>query len=464
MKRSLFLLLLAGCAAGPDYHAPKPATPAAWDAGTNTAATVVEWWKTFHDAELDSLITRAVKANHDLRRAEARLAEARALRNGAYWDLGPAVTGAGAWTDKRTSKNARPAAGADLHTVTYDAHFDARWELDVFGGKRRAVEAALAAFRSIEEDRRDVWISVIAEVARNYLDVRGAQQRHVIAQKNIAAQTEAVAIARARFNGGLTSELDVKQAETLLATTQAQVPAIETTRQQATYRLGVLLGQLPESLVAELAATAPLPPVPPTVPVGLPSELLRRRPDVRRAERDLAAATANIGIETAELFPKFSLLGTGGLQSFSAGDWFTYGSRYWSAGPTVTWRVFDFGRIRAQVKAATARQEQALVGYEQTVLGAFADVEGALAAYANERARRQALTEAVASSRRAVELANELYTKGLGNFLNVLDAQRSLFQLEDQLVESDRAVTVNLVALYKALGGGWELAEPVALR
>src|SRR5206468_5680847 len=251
-------------------------------------------------------------------------------------------------------------------------------------------------------------------------------------------------------------ELDVKQAESLLATTQAQLPTIETAVKQSIHRIGVLVGQLPEALNVELAPEAGIPVTPPNVPVGLPSDLLRRRPDVRRAERQLAASNADIGVEVAELFPKFSLLGTGGFQSLSASDWFVPGGKYWSAGPTVTWRLLDFGRIRAQIKAANARQQQVLAAYEKTVLTSFEDVEDALVAYANEQIRYRSLNEAVAANQRSLELANELYTKGLGNFLNVLDAERSLYQTEDQLVDSERAVTANLVALYKALGGGWE--------
>jgi NodT family efflux transporter outer membrane factor (OMF) lipoprotein len=287
--------------------------------------------------------------------------------------------------------------------------------------------------------------------------VRGAQQRLLIASNNITSQAQSIELTRERFKAGLTSELDVRQAEALLATTEATVPTMQTTLRQAVHALGVLLGQPPGALLEELSRTEPIPATPPTVPVGLPSELLRRRPDVRQAERQLAAATADIGVQTAELFPKFSLTGTAGLQSFSASDWFTAGSRYWSAGPTVTWRIFDYGRIHAQIKGANARQEQTLDTYEQTVLTAFQNVEDALVAYANEQTRYQALNDSVIANRRALEIANELYTTGNGDFLSVLDSERSLFAAEDQLVDSQRIVSENLVTLYKALGGGWEI-------
>ena len=452
--------LLAGCAVGPNYQPPKSTAPASWSTAqfggvTNTAAPAIEWWKTFNDPVLNSLISRAITANLDVRIAAGRLREARAIRTGAYWNLGPTITGAASYLDRQTSKNAQTGA-PKLHTDLYDAHFDASWEIDIFGGLRRQVQEANALFQTVEEDQHAVRISTLAEVARNYIEVRGYQRRRTIAEDNIRAQTEAVAIARARFNAGLTSELDMQQATALLATTRAQLPALDTATQQGIHQLGVLLGQPPGALRAELSGGVPIPVIVPVVPVGLPSELLRRRPDVRRAERQLAADTAVIGVATAELFPKFSLLGTGGLQSLSVGDWFSGGSKYWTAGPTVTWRLIDIGHVRSQIRAANAHAEQTLAAYEKTVLVAFADVENALVASANEQVRQAALAEAVAANRRALELANELYTKGLGNFLNVLDAERSLYQTADQLADSERAVADNLVALYKALGGGWE--------
>jgi len=467
MKSKLTLVLplvtgiLAGCAVGPNYHPPKSTAPENWSetqlgGATNAAPPAIEWWKTFNDPELNSLISRAVAANLDVRIAEGRLREARALRTGAYWNLAPTITGAGSYLDRQQSKNAQLAPLPKYHTDLYDVHFDASWEIDIFGGLRREIQEANALFQTVEEDRHAVLVSTLAEVTRNYVEVRGYQRRYAIAADNIKAQTEAVEIVKARFNSGLTSELDVKQAEVLLATTQAQLPSLETVAKQGIHQLGVLLGQPPGALLAELAGSVPVPTTPPVVPVGLPSELLRRRPDVRRAERQLAADTAGIGVATAELFPKFSLLGTGGLQSLSASDWFTGGSKYWTAGPTMTWRLIDIGHVRSQIQAANAHAEQTLAAYEKTVLVAFADVENALVAYANEQTRQHALAEAVAANQRALELANKRYTAGLDNFLNVLDAERSLYQVEDQLADSERAVTSNLVALYKALGGGWE--------
>jgi NodT family efflux transporter outer membrane factor (OMF) lipoprotein len=480
MKTSTAFLLtlatvaLAGCAVGPDYHPPKARAPANWSEAqlrgiTNSAVQIVEWWKTFNDPELNSLVDRAVAANNDLRIAEGRLYEARALRAGAFFDLGPKIDGSAGYSDVRQSRNSLPfntsgPLGSTItsnylfHTDLYDAHFDASWEIDVFGGKRRALQEANALLASVEEDRRDVLVSVLAEVARNYVDVRNFQQRLTIANKNIAAQQDAVDIARARFHAGLASELDAKEAEVLLATTQSRVSLIEESLAQAMHRLGVLIGKEPGALLNELGTTAPVPAPPPEVPVGLPSDLLRRRPDVRRAERQLAAATANIGVQTAELFPKFSLTGVGGFQSFSAGDWFTGGSKYWSAGPSVTWRILDLGHVRSQIQTANTQAQQSLAMYDKAVLTSLEDVENALVAYSKEQARHRSLQEAVDASRSAVEISTELYKNGLTSFLSVVDAERSLYQAEDELVQSGRTVTVNLVALYKALGGGWQTA------
>jgi len=310
-----------------------------------------------------------------------------------------------------------------------------------------------------EFDRRDTLVTLLGEIARNYVEARGYQRRLTIVRENIAAQEQDVAITQDRFTNGLASNLDVQQATTLLATTRADIPTLESSLQASIRRLGVLLGQPPGALTIELSTAEPIPTAPPDVPVGLPSELLLRRPDVRKAERQLAAANAEIGVATADLFPKFSLTGAAGFQSVSASDWFSAGSKFWSIGPTVQWNIFDAGRIRANIRVKNARQEQALAAYEQTVLMAFEEVENGLTTYANEQIRRRSLEEAVKSSQESLLLANKLYANGLANFINVLDSERSLYQAQDQLVQSERAVSTNLIALYKSLGGGWENLE-----
>ena len=346
--------------------------------------------------------------------------------------------------------------GSALDYNLYNAGFDAAWEIDIFGGARRAVEAANAEMGAAEYGRRDVLISLLAEVGRNYIGARGYQQRLAITRQNIQVQQKILDLTTNRFQNGLSSDLDVQQAAAVLADTEAQVPALETGFDQSVRHLSVLLGQPPGALLDAMSAEQPIPLTPPAVPVGLPSDLLQRRPDVQRAERDLAAATARIGVAKADLFPKFSLTGIAGLQSISANNWFDYASRYWSAGPTVQWELFEAGRIRANVRVQNARQEQALAGYQQTVLTALEDAENALTAYAREQVRRESLSQSVSANQQALDLSTQLYRSGLADFLHVLDSERSLYAAQDALVQSDQAVSLNLVQLYKALGGGWE--------
>jgi outer membrane protein, multidrug efflux system len=460
------IIFAAGCSSipsvGPDYHRPQTNVSTNWSepqlgGTTNSPVQIVEWWKTLNDPELDSLVKRAVKANYNVQLAEARVRESRATQLHAKWDFAPTIDSSAGYTRQQTSKNTLPAGSPNPETGLYDAQFDATWELDVFGSKRRSLEKASANLGASREDLHDVLLTLLGDVARNYLEVRGAQQRLVIASNNIVAQQQSIELTQARFKAGFTGELDVRQAEALLASTEATVPPMQTTLKQAIHALGVLLGQEPGALLEELSSTESIPATPPSVPVGLPSELLRRRPDVRQAEYQLHAATADIGVQTAELFPKFSFGSTAGLQSINAGDLVSAGSSFWSAGPSVTWRIFDFGRINAEIKGADARQQQALATYEQTVLTALQDVENALVAYANEQTRYKALSNSVAANRRSLELSTELYRTGNGDFLSVLDSERSFFSAEDQLVDSQRTMTENLVTLYKALGGGWEI-------
>jgi NodT family efflux transporter outer membrane factor (OMF) lipoprotein len=471
----LFLAMLAiaaaGCAVGPDYHAPPVKAPATWseplDGGeTNALASLTAWWQQFHDVELDSLMGRAVLSNLDLQIARARVWAARAEYSVAVADFFPTADASASYAQTQTSHH-RPVLGSiqlpsnvPFNNNFYQAGFDASWEIDVFGGIRREAEGARARVAATVFDQRSTMITLVSEVARNYLDMRGYQNRLAVVEENIEAQEKALAITRDRLAKGLSSDLDVEQASMLLATTMAESPTLQSSREACIHRLEVLLGQQPGTLKSELSKIGAIPTTPPLVPVGLPSELLLHRPDVASAERQLAAATADIGVAKADLFPKFYLTGIAGLQSISASDWFTGGSRYWTAGPTAQWRIFDAGRIRANVRIHTAEQAQALANYEQVVLTAFEEVENNLTTYANEQIRRRSLQDAVAASQKSVDLANKLYTNGLADFLNVLDAERSLYESEDALVDSNRGVSINLVSLYKSLGGGWDTASP----
>jgi NodT family efflux transporter outer membrane factor (OMF) lipoprotein len=467
-----FYSLVAGCTVGPNYYTPEVSVPNAYSEPTTRPTTqpinLSQWWTRFNDPVLDSLIAEAVRSNHDLRIAAARVREARAQRKVTSADQYPAVNTSGLYRRTRQSDNSSGFGGGSFGGGSgfsadenlYQVGFDAGWELDLFGGIRRAVEAADADIAGFEENRRDVLVSLLAEVARNYVELRGFQRQLAIARANIASEQDTVDLTDSRYRAGLTGELDLKRAQALVAGTQAQVPALESLIHQAIHRLSVLEGRPPGTLLDQLLNASTIPKSSPEIPAGVPSDLLRRRPDIRRAERELAAATARIGIATADLFPKFSLTGSLGLQSSEPKDLLNYGSRFWSFGPTVKWPVFDAGKIRANIQVQNERESQALARYEKAVLTALEETENALVNYSREQLRRESLSTAAAANRRAVELANELYSKGLADFLNVLEAQRALYLSEDQLVQSERVVSANLVAVYKALGGGWEGDTP----
>lgn len=457
-----------GCTVGPDHTRPEdPAPEAPWpeamEEGLSTQqADLREWWRGFGDAGLDGLVDRALAGNLDLREAVARVREARALRGIAGADQWPTVNVGASGTYERFSENTFGGFGDPGEKGEfYEAGFDATWELDVFGRVRRAVEAAEAEVGSAIESAWDVRVILISEVARNYVDFRSFQARLAIALENVRIQQETLDVSQSRLDAGVSGELEVAQSRSQLERTRAAIPVLEIQMKEAAYRLDVLLGQRPGTLMPELAAAAPVPAVPEAAPVGLPADLLRRRPDIRRAERDLAAATARIGVATADLYPRFRLNGSFGVESTHFGDLFESASRAWSVGPfEVVWPIFDAGRIRNNIRVQEARQEQALAAYERTVLEAHEEVARALVGYARLRDRRDSLRRAVEANRLAVDLANELWARGLTDFLNVLQTQGDLFVLEDQLAASEAAVTTNLIALYKALGGGWE--DPVS--
>lgn len=461
---ALTLLALAGCTVGPDHAPPDSPRPDSWpqplEAGlTPEPADLARWWRGFGQPQLDSLIDRALEGNLDLREAAARVRESRAIRGITTADQFPTVDARAAASQQRSSGNSfgGPGGPPGQESDLYDAGFDATWELDFFGRVRRSVEAADADVDAAIESQRDARVILVSEVARNYTEFRSAQARLAIARQNVAAQQETLDLSRDRFEAGLSGELDVAQALAQLETTRSEIPVLVTAMKASAFRLDVLLGLHPGTLEPELESGAlALLPVR-ELPIGLPAELLRRRPDIRRAERQLAAATARIGVATADLYPRFTLSGSFGFESGSIGNLFEGDSRTWSAGPlAVRWPVFDAGRIRSNIRVQEARQEQALIAYERTVLEAYEEVANAMVAYARVRERRESLARAVEADQLAVDLANDLWRRGLTDFLNVLDTQRALFQLQDQLAQSDAAVTTSLVALYKALGGGWE--------
>jgi NodT family efflux transporter outer membrane factor (OMF) lipoprotein len=425
-----------------------------------------EWWTSFQDAELTQLIQRAVASNLDLQLAAARVEEARAVRGIEKSALYPSLGASTSVTRQRERvpvvTNAGSPAFQAFEFSNFQIGFDSAWELDVFGRIRNEVNAATNDVRATEEDRRDVLVILLGDVATTYADLRGFQLRLQIAEKNIQTQTDTVALTQARAKAGLAPDLDVERAIAQQETTSAVVPSLEAAIASSIYRLSVLLGAEPVALRTELEATAPVPPVPPEVPVGLPSDLLKRRPDVRRAEAEIAAAAARVKGAKAEYFPRFTLLGAAGRQATQLHDLSLSLGNFFFVGPAVTLPIFTGGRIRSNIALQKARLTQAQLRYRSTVLVALQETEDALVNYSFEQERRDHLQDAVARSQTAVQLSQERYRSGLADFLTVLDAERQLYNSEDLLAQSQIAVTTNLIALYKALGGGWEVATPGA--
>ncbi len=457
-------LLAVGCLVGPDYKPPQAQVPDQWAAQNKAKAAALQdadlaqWWTIFHDPVLVSLETRALKANLDLKVAQARLRQARAARGVAAGGLGPELDATGSYQRSRSSENTTKTSTSQAGQVynLYQAGFDASWEVDIFGGLRRNLEAADADLAAAEQARRQVMVSLTAEVARNYLELRTLQQRIAIAKVNLAAQRHTARLTRQRQAAGFVSGLDAANAEAQAATTAARIPPLEASARQTIHALGVLLGQPPAALLAELGPAGAIPGAPPTVPAGLPSDLLRRRPDIRQAEAQLHAATARVGVATADLFPRFMLSGSAGYQSTSFDSWLDWGSRFWSIGPSISWPIFASGRIKANIELKEAHAEESLLAYRQTVLNSLREVEDALVASTSEQDHRRELAAAVTANQKALELSNLLYAEGQVEFLNVLQAQGALFTTQDALVSSNGAMGTNLIALYKALGGGWQ--------
>lgn len=469
------ILSLSGCKVGPNYAGPPqvetPATfaavPAAKPADVTTAPAVEqaklgEWWKTLGDEQLNSLIDRAIATNLDLKLALARVREARAARGGAAANWFPQVGSAAGYSRSRSSSNTQPGFGAQQDSSGVDNYklgLDASWEIDFWGKTARAVEAADAEIVQTIELRRDVLVLVLAEVARSYVDLRGLQERLAVVNRAVGVQEESLKLTESRLETGLVGELDVARAKAQLEIRRSQVPGIRSGIDVSINRLSVLLGKPPRALAEELSPAKSLPSAPTTVGVGLPSELLQRRPDIRAAERALAAATARIGVATADLYPSFSITGALGLQSSQFGSWFDMGSRYWSVAPGVRWPILDWGKIRSNIDVRQEQVAQSLIRYEQVVLASFEDVEGSLLRLVSSQEQYAAVGRAVDASRRAVQLAQDLYQTGNVDFRTVLENQRTLYDAEDQAVISHASSLTNLIALYKSLGGGWEQLE-----
>jgi multidrug efflux system outer membrane protein len=447
-----------GCAAvGPDYKRPDVPVYEDWHTrldGKANPESLAEWWTTFNDTKLTHLIERAVKGNLDLKKAWAQVRAARARRGIAESGLLPSLNGSGSATWTRTTGNGVGNATISTDSKLYAANFDASWELDLFGGVRRSVEAAQGDLQASEESLRDVLVSLLSELALNYFDVRTYQDRLQVAADNLQSQSETHELTQWRYQAGLTDELAVQQARYNLENTRSQIPVLRTGLDAAMNRIAVLLGEQPGAVHDELDRPEPIPVPPLQVAVGVPADLLRRRPDVRQAEEELAAQTARIGVATADLYPKFTLSGSIGLETLSLKN-LSSGTVAFSGGPSITWAIFKGGAIRQNIKLQSALQEEALVHYESIILGALEEVENALRAYIETQERRKSLSDATRAAQIAAELAQQKYQAGLTDFTSVLDAQRSLLSLQEQLTISNGNVSGNLVRVYKALGGGW---------
>jgi len=449
-------LLLAACTVGPDYVPPEPSDeiPGQFSSIKDPAfkpgkTDLVSWWTVFHDPQLDSLIKRAGEGNLDLAIAVSRVSEARARLGFSKAGRSPQV-GFGGDVDRASSFQ----TGFETRTVS-SVGANVSWELDVFGRVSRQIEAAEASFQASEEDQRDVQVALYAEVARAYLAVRGLQMQLQAANHNIESQKTIVNLTKARESAGLSSQLDVVQSEGVLAASESEVPGLRINLSREINTLGVLLGKNPTALHKELATPKPIPVPPVQVTVGVPGDLLRQRPDIRAAERKLAAQTAMVGVATADLYPQFGINASLGLQQLGGGI-FNAASNTFALGPSMRWNVFDGGRVRSQIKVESARVDQALLLYERAVLNALEEVETAMTTFVEQRVRVEAVERAATAARTALKLATGLYKDGLIGFQEVLDSQRQLFRQESAVATARGQASQSLVLLYRALGGGWD--------
>jgi NodT family efflux transporter outer membrane factor (OMF) lipoprotein len=479
-------MVLAGCTVGPNFVRPIPQTPAHWSrppatprpidnpresTTTEETADLRRWWADFNDPMLSSLIEHSMALNLDLRAAVLRIDEARAQRGVAAASLWPSVSGNASYTRTRISETT--ATGSLFSTVgsvktpgtagvnfpnpynQYQLGADISWEVDLVGRVRRSVEVADANIEETVEDQHAALVALLGDVAQSYIELRGAQLRKATAEQSIATTSELLELARKRRAAGLTSEVDVVEATAQMTATRAQWPAIDLAITQAINQLSRLLGREPEGLRAELDTAAPIPPLPAMVPIGFPADLARRRPDIRKAEASLHAATADIGVAVAGLFPRITFTGSGGFQSETVVKLMHWASRFVSIGPTLELPMFDLGRWKT-VRVKDVRAKEAAVAYAATVLNALHEVENARAAYGADQDRRAWLDSTVAQNRDAWQLARQRYDGGVASFIEVLDAERTLQQNQLSLAESRTAVGNDLVRLYRALGGGWE--------
>ncbi|KRA40089.1 efflux transporter outer membrane subunit [Pseudoxanthomonas sp. Root630] len=448
-------VVLAGCVTvGPDYVAPQTAPATLQHAAAAEYVAdhpVATWWSQFDDPVLDQLVRESLLANPDVRIAVARVDEARAVFSERRWDLAPHVT-----AGVEGTRTKQPVEGQGrVETDSYSAGFDAAWELDLFGRVRRSAEAAHADLQAQRNDLQAAQVTVAAEVARNYFELRGTQKRLDVARRILVSLGETQRLTESRFDLGAGSQLEVQSSLARVKAVEAEVPSLETAEGQSRHRLAVLVGKRPGELDA-LLAPREAPAFAKALPIGDTTELLRQRPDVRAAERRLAAATARVGVATADLFPRVSLRGFVGFLSGGWGNLFDGDNRAWQATPSISWAAFDMGSVRARLRASEAQADGVAAQYEKTVLGALEDTENALLSYAKQQAQLKFRMEQSVAARRAAELAEVRYRAGSSDFLTLLDAQRTQLAADDALAQAEAGVNVGVVAIYKSLGGWGE--------
>lgn len=469
---ALAAALLAGCgAARRPYPTPQVTGLAAWrgsgqgvaqSVGPTDAATLAEWWTSFGDPVLSGLVQRIVDDSIDVGMAMSRLREARAQVGGARAARMPSVTAAGSSSVTHASTEARGGIAADDFVQrSYGLDATASWEVDIFGRLAAGIDAAEASAAAAGLDALDVLTSVVADAGAQYIRVRALQERIRLAEANERLQADTLLIAGFRVQAGLTTELDVYQARTNLESTRAQIAALRLEKRQGTNALAVLVGGSPDSLDQLLEPAAPIPTPPDSVAIGVPAEALRRRPDVQAAERRLAAQWAQVDAAQARLYPSFSLAGTIGLEALDLARLVVPGAAFFRLSPSASWNIFDRRQLKQNVVVQEEREVQASLQYEATVLGALRDVEDALAAYAQEQVRRDRLTAAAAAAQQTADLAVQRYNAGLRDFRDVLDAQRTLVNLQDQQASSASNVATAVIRLYRSLGGGWAAMPPL---
>lgn len=475
ISAAIFLSFIAqaliGCSVGPDYAAREDNMPERWTGlekdsvlKTDEKPETAKWWDNFKDPVLSSLVEKGLKNNHDIKMASARLRQSRASQKAAFSSLWPQLEANASYKRSGAGDSGRTGSvqqGSITDTKdyseydSYKAGFDSAWELDFFGGNRRLAEAAIADVTASMEDERSVAVSVAAEIATDYLNLRSVQDQINSAEKNLDAQKQILEITKKKFEAGLTGRLDFTSAKGQVESSKARIPELKARERSLIYSLGLLTGDY-AGLVSSLSEKSSLPPSPPMIPVGLPSDLLKRRADIRKAEAKLHAATARIGAAKADYFPKISLTGSFAYSGSDADSFLNWSSRSWNFGPSVSVPVFNAGRIAANVEAKTAIEEETLAGYEKTVLSALKDVETSLFTYSRDMERHDFLAKAAKENADAADMAMKLYTAGKINYTRVLDARKTQYSSEETLVQSNGLLATDLVAIYKALGGGWE--------